>query len=165
MAEENSPPMKIYKQIPLCIGSIKAVGRNHTNDAQGFKFRSINDVFDAVNKVFAEHSVTIEPRYEIIRDEIGKNKNNNPQRMCLLKGTFKLFADDGSYIQVETYGEGIDAGDKAFYKAQTGALKYCLFQTLQIPVADPNDPDFTTTEIGNNAVNNAVVLEEKPLPF
>lgn len=142
---------KILKQIPLCIGSIKAVGRNHLNSGQGFKFRSINDVFDAVNLVFAEHHVTIEPQYQIVRDEIGFNSKGNPQRVVLLKGVFKLYAEDGSFIQVETFGEGIDPGDKAFYKAQTGALKYCLFQALQIPTNDSNDPDFTAQDIGNNA--------------
>lgn len=142
---------KILKQIPLCIGSIKAVGRNHVNSSQGFKFRSINDVFDAVNIVFAEHGVTIEPQYQIVRDEVGLNRKGDPQRIVLLKGVFKLYADDGSFIQVETFGEGIDPGDKAFYKAQTGSLKYCLFQTLQIPTNDAIDPDATGQEIGNSA--------------
>jgi hypothetical protein len=40
-------------------------------------------------------------------------------------------------------GEGQDAGDKAVYKAMTGALKYCLLKTFLIPTGDDPERDET----------------------
>ncbi len=48
-------------------------------------------------------------------------------------------AASGTSITSQAFGEGADSGDKAAYKAQTGAYKYALRQTFCIETGD--DPD------------------------
>ncbi len=47
--------------------------------------------------------------------------------------------DSDEVLSVPSYGEGRDRGDKAPYKALTGALKYALIQTFLIATGD--DPE------------------------
>jgi hypothetical protein len=47
--------------------------------------------------------------------------------------------DSDEILSVPSYGEGRDSGDKAPYKALTGALKYALIQTFLIATGD--DPE------------------------
>ena len=47
--------------------------------------------------------------------------------------------DSDEILSVPSYGEGRDGGDKAPYKALTGALKYALIQTFLIATGD--DPE------------------------
>jgi len=53
-------------------------------------------------------------------------------------------AESGTYIDACAIGDGLDAGDKAAYKAATGALKYALRQTFIIETGD--DPDKVSSE-------------------
>lgn len=53
---------------------------------------------------------------------------------------FRLFdIDTGFYEETTITGEGIDKGDKAGYKAYTGALKYYLADTFMVATGD--DPE------------------------
>lgn len=51
-------------------------------------------------------------------------------------------------LTIASYGEGRDRGDKAPYKALTGALKYALIQTFLIATGD--DPEHEGSEDGGD---------------
>jgi hypothetical protein len=55
--------------------------------------------------------------------------------------------DTAEEITVKVAGEGLDAGDKAPYKAMTGALKYALLQSFLLATGD--DPEDERTNSAN----------------
>lgn len=58
------------------------------------------------------------------------------------KLTFTLFdTDTGFYENTTITGEGMDKGDKAGYKAYTGALKYYLANTFMVATGDDPEKD------------------------
>ena len=57
---------------------------------------------------------------------------------------------------VKVLGDGADTGDKASYKAMTGAMKYALRQTFVIETGD--DPDDTPSDVQERAP------KDKPAP-
>lgn len=59
--------------------------------------------------------------------------------------------DTGFYETTAITGEGIDKGDKAGYKAYTGALKYFLADTFMVATGD--DPETESPEVGMNKSN------------
>ena len=65
--------------------------------------------------------------------------------------------ESGFYETTIITGEGIDKGDKAGYKAYTGALKYYLANTFMVATGD--DPE---TESPDNKMNSKV--EKKATP-
>lgn len=62
---------------------------------------------------------------------------------------FTLFdIDTGFFEKTNITGEGIDKGDKAGYKAYTGALKYYLANTFMVTTGD--DPEKESPEVKMN---------------
>lgn len=58
------------------------------------------------------------------------------------KLVFRLFdTDTGFYEETTITGEGMDKGDKAGYKAYTGALKYYLANTFMVATGDDPEKD------------------------
>ena len=108
--------------------------------------------------MLAKHKVSIIPKYTLISHEVTtevkKNEWNGKitektqtTRSVLLQGNYKITAEDGSYEEVTTFGEAIDFGDKAFNKAMSQALKYCLFQVFCIPTEEEKDTEHQSPEI------------------
>ena len=67
--------------------------------------------------------------------------------ICKIKYTF--YAEDGSFVEAITIGEGMDTGDKATNKAMAIAFKYALFQVFCIPTEEmkADDPDNECHEV------------------
>ena len=69
------------------------------------------------------------------------NKDAQPNGR-LPKIEFRLFdIETGFYESTTITGEGIDKGDKAGYKAYTGALKYYLADTFMVATGDDAEND------------------------
>lgn len=122
-----------------------AVGKEKTSK-QNYKYRGIDDVMNALHPLLAKHKVFVVP--QVITNEREErqtaNGNNLIYSICNIKYTF--YAEDGSFIEAITRGEGMDSGDKASNKAMAIAFKYALFQVFCIPTEEMKDPDGETPE-------------------
>lgn len=132
---------KIYQAIPAIMGEINAIGKNKRNTSQGFMYRGIDDVMNAINPALVKNKVFIVPEImDQMREERKSNKGANLiYSICRIR--FKFFAEDGSSVEAVTIGEGMDSGDKATNKAMAIAFKYACFQIFCIPTEEMKDPD------------------------
>ena len=137
---------KIYKAIPCIMGEINAVGKNKKNTQQGFMYRGVDDVMNAINPALVKNNVFIVPEViEQSREERKTAKGGSLlYSVCRMK--FRFYADDGSYVEAVTTGEGMDSGDKSTNKAMAVAFKYACFQVFCIPTEEMKDPDAETPE-------------------
>ena len=132
---------KIFQAIPAIMGEINAVGKNKKNIQQGFMYRGIDDVMNAINPALVHHKVFIVPEIlEQSREERQTNKGAN-LIYSICKMRFRFCAEDGSSVEAVTVGEGMDSGDKATNKAMAIAFKYACFQVFCIPTEEISDPD------------------------
>lgn len=136
---------KIYEAICNVMADIGAVGKNDVNKTQGFKYRGIDAVMNALNPAMIKNKVFVSP--EIIeqhREEKTTAKGGNLIfSICKIK--FRFYTTDGSYVDAVTIGEGMDSGDKATNKAMSIAFKYACFQVFCIPTEELlDDPDKET---------------------
>lgn len=131
----------IYKAINNVMSEIGAIGKNQKNQQQGFMFRGIDAVMNAINPALIKNKVFVVPEIlEQIREERQtKTGTNLIYSVCKVKYTF--FAEDGSSVQAIVIGEGMDSGDKATNKAMSIAFKYACFQVFCIPTEEMKDPD------------------------
>ena len=53
----------------------------------------------------------------------------------------RFVAEDGSFVESEMVGEGVDTGDKAMMKAQANALKYAIWYTFAVPTHEKLDSE------------------------
>lgn len=143
----NNVPM-IYKALAGVIADVGSVAKDKVNRQQGFKFRSIDDVYNALHPALAKNKVVIIPRVlERKCEVVGKTKNGTDMIKVICKVKFGLYAEDGSNEEAIIYGEGIDTGDKATNKAMAIAYKYACFQVFCIPTEDMVDPDAESLEL------------------
>ena len=131
---------KIYQAIPAVMAEINAVGKNKRNQQQGFMYRGIDDVMNGINPALVKHKVFLVPELlEQTREERQTLKGGNLiYSICRIR--FRFYAEDGSYVDAVTVGEGMDSGDKATNKAMAVAFKYACFQVFCIPTEEMKDP-------------------------
>lgn len=144
----------IYKAIAGVIADVGSVGKDKVNKQQGFKFRSIDDVYNALHPALAKNKVFIVPEIlEQTREVVGTTKNGAKMTMVICKIKYTFFAEDGSHIESIIIGEALDTGDKATNKAMAIAYKYACFQVFCIPTEEMVDPDAESPEVKAGAAN------------
>lgn len=136
--------MNIYESIASIMQEVPTIGKEKTNKQQGFKYRGIDDVMNAFQPILAKNKVFIVPQVlEQTREErTTRNGGNLIYSICRIKFTF--YAEDGSFIEAITIGEGMDNSDKSTNKAMAVAMKYAMFQVFCIPTEEMIDPDGET---------------------
>lgn len=146
MSENQSYPL-IYAAMSNVMKDVDAVGKDKKNQQQGFSYRGIDDVYNALNQVMAKHGVfTTSEIYEEKREE-RVSASGKALTYTMLKIRYTFWALDGSNVQTEILGEGMDSGDKSSNKAMAIAHKYALLQAFCIPTVDLVDPDSQTHEL------------------
>lgn len=132
---------QIYAAISAAMADISAIGKDKYNQQQGFKFRGIDDVMNALKPILTKNKIFTVPQVLEQTREIKVTAKGGELRYSLLKIAFRFYATDGSFVEAVTLGEGMDSGDKASNKAMAIAYKYALFQVFCIPTEEMTDPD------------------------
>ena len=139
--ETTHAPGQIYQLIGKAIGMIGAIGKDNVNQQQKFRYRGIDQVYNALNPVMAELGIFFCPEVLDMRREDRVTKNGTALTYTILTIRFTAFAPDGSNVSLTVMGEGMDSGDKGCNKAMSVAMKYAMFQLFCIPTEEMKDPD------------------------
>ena len=154
MSEKN-----VFALMGEAMRQIGAVGKDSVNQTQGFKYRGIDAVMNALNPVMAKLGLFIVPEVlEQTREEresvkeYGGKVTKTLLKYSILKIKYTVYAPDGSNVSAVVIGEGMDSGDKASNKAMAVGLKYAAFQMFMIPTeemaeSDPDKESFTVTSV------------------
>lgn len=149
--------MDVYKKIAAvsAVMAQEGISKSRNNQQQGYKFRGIDDVYNALAPVLAEHQLVILPRV-LSRDVTERVSGNNKALFYVtVEVEFDIVsATDGSKHTIKTYGEAMDSADKATNKAMSAAYKYAAMQTFCIPTEGDNDADSHTHEVAPRQQQN-----------
>ncbi len=141
---------KVYSAIAAVAGALskKGIEKDQKNAMQNYEFRGIDDLYNVLGPILAEHKLCILPRV-LGRETIeGTTKKGGVSFHTILDVEFDLVsAEDGSCHAVRTQGESIDTSDKSVNKALIAAYKYLAFIMFCIPVKGMADADRDTPEI------------------
>lgn len=146
----------VYQLIAAVSADIakSGISKSNNNQQQGYKFRGIDDVYNALAPIISKHGLVIVPR--ILSRELTERESSNkrPLFTVVVDAEFDFISShDGSKHTAKTYGEAMDMADKATNKAMSAAYKYAAFQTFCIPTEGDNDADSTTHEVAAKQVN------------
>jgi hypothetical protein len=140
----------VYQLIAAVSADLARTGisKAQKNDQQGYKFRGIDDVLNALAPILATHGLVILPRV-IARSQTERtNARGGVLFYVVAEVEFDFVSShDGSKHTVKVFGEAMDSGDKATNKAMSAAYKYAAFQAFCIPTEGDNDADKTTHEV------------------
>lgn len=132
---------KIFQAIPAIMAEIDAIGKNRRNDTQRFMYRGVDDVMNALNPALVHNKVFIAPEILEQSREDRVSSKGTPLIYSVCRMRFRFYAEDGSFVDTVTIGEGMDSGDKSTNKAMAVAFKYACFQVFCIPTEEMKDPD------------------------
>ena len=144
---------------------MKAVGgiaKKDRNQAQGFNFRGIDSVVNAVSPQLQKFGVIVVPSVEDYSyDTVEIGRNRTAMGHVKVKVTYTFIGANGDAIKSTVVAEAMDSGDKATAKAMSVAFRTCLLQTLALPTDEP-DPDSQSYERSNasDALSASAILNK-----
>lgn len=149
-AIDATPKPNVYACIAAVSEDIAHTGiaKSRKNAQQGYSFRGIDEVYNALAPMLAKHKLVILPRM-LKRECVERTaKSGSAQFFVTVEAEFDFVSalDPSSRHVVRTFGEAQDSADKATNKAMSAAYKYAAFQAFCIPTEGDNDADATTPE-------------------
>ncbi len=136
--------MKVHEALSAVMADVQAVGKNDRNTEQGWSFRGVDAVVNAVGPALRKHGVTIVPKLLAAdrRDIVTRLKNGNERigHECVVTVEYRIIGPEGDELTGTSVGESIDYGDKGTAQAMSVAYRTWWLQLLCIPTDEP-DPD------------------------
>lgn len=149
--------MNIFQRMSAITAELQTVAKNltvSTGKNNSYKAVSERDIIDAVKPIEVKHGVYSYPvDREILESEILESETEYQGKVTKkttffsrIKTTYRFVNMDKpeEYIDMVTFAEGIDSGDKGSGKAMTYADKYALMKAYKISTGD--DPDQNASE-------------------
>lgn len=149
----DTKAMNIFEKIQAVSNEVRNVEKNLVIGTGNSAYKAVGEL-DVVMKVKEAETkfrvVSIPVRQELVKSEIIRVVGNNGYEKLtysdIVKMTVKIVNLDNTSetIEVESFGRGLDAGDKGFGKASTYARKYALLNAYKIATGE--DPDAHKSE-------------------
>lgn len=150
MNDDIMKPPHVYTAIAEVMGELAktGIGKNNKNTQQNYKFRGIDDVYNALAPLLSRAKLLILPRVLNRTVTERETRNGGVLFYVVLDVEFDLVSGvDGSKHTVRIVGEAMDSADKASNKAMSAAYKYACIEAFCIPTEGDNDADATTHEV------------------
>ena len=145
--------MNIYEKLSAITNEISAVAKNLNVGYGKSQYKAVGeaDVLAAVKPAEEKYKVYSYPAgRRVIESNVltSLDKDGNEKRQLFMRlevvYRFVNMENPEEYIDITTYGDGVDPGDKAPGKAMTYADKYALLKAYKIITGD--DPDQKASE-------------------
>ena len=138
--------MTAAELIAAVMQEVQGVAKSDTNQAQGFKFRGIDAVVNAVGPALRKHGGFIVPRIWSANYEQAESARGGRINICKLEVEYQFHSSSGDYIGAVVAAEAFDSGDKATAKAMSVAFRTAMLQVFCLPTDEP-DPDSFSYEV------------------
>lgn len=148
MEEEKGDKLNLYQKIQLVANKVKNISKNMQVGNGSYGYKAVSDIDVTLKVKDAEKEfglVSIPTRQELVSHDVLRSGDGGGKEKItysfLIKMTTKIVDTDNpsDFIEVESFGHGLDSGDKGFGKASTYARKYALLNAYKIATGE--DPD------------------------
>lgn len=168
MKLEDIKKLNIYEKMSAITNELGVVAKNLNVDmGKGKSYKAVQekDVLDAVKPIEEKYRVYSYPKERKVIDngileketQYGISKN----MYLRIETTYEFVNIDNpeEKIQMTSYADGIDSGDKATGKAMTYSDKYSLLKAYKIATGDDPDKE-ASPEKGYTKLQDTKLLEE-----
>ena len=136
-SESNPQELNLREKFAEVRRRLGYVQKRGHNERHNYSYVTAADLAGSVGDILAELGVVVIPQLQSISTETPRS---SPERIARIVMNYRFIdARSGEELSVRVAGEGADPGDKAPYKAMTGALKYALLQSFLLATGD--DPE------------------------
>lgn len=123
----------IWARLNKVLAEVEQVKKRGRNNFHNYDYVMEADLTDAIRPLMAKHGLSMTFGTGELR-ELASG-------VLAVQCKITLGDVDGNEMIVEMWGTGQDKGDKALYKAYTGAVKYFLYKTFMISTNDDPEKD------------------------
>jgi hypothetical protein len=158
MTEQPPPPDRPAKNALLrgmnkIMGQLAkdGIGKDRENKQQNFKFRGIDDIYDAVAPLLAQNGILVWPEMLTRECSVRESRSGGALLNVVVtaKFTFEAMEDESKRTVGPFYGEAMDSGDKATSKAMSVAYREAMIKVFCIPVGGNADGDNQSYEVAD----------------
>jgi len=123
------------------------VKKSAKNTYDKYDYSTLEDFTEAVSKPMKENGLALVTQVDHV-DNLPdrKTKSGGIEHAVQVRLTGRLMHSLGEWIEATSFGEGQDRGDKAIYKAITGARKYLLASMLGLVTSDEPERDASSNQ-------------------
>lgn len=148
-ANESAPHVIVAMNAVTSELAGEGISKSRANQQQGYKFRGIDEVLNALARIIADNKLVIIPHVQSREITERQTKSGGALFSVVVNVAYTFVsAVDGSRETIGPFdGEAMDSADKATNKAMSAAYKYMAIQTFCIPTEGDNDADQTTHEV------------------
>jgi len=132
---------------------LELVNKNGVNEHQRYSYAKLEDYINAIKVSLEEQRLFIITNISEVKRLKPREGRNSTQYPVQIRLTIRLCHESGEWFETDCYGEGQDTGDKAIYKAITGARKYGVACLLGLATTD--DPENDEPKTGSNNNDNS----------
>jgi len=145
----------LHSKIAAVLKDLGAVSKTGMNQQQGFTYRSMEEITNALHPLLARHGVFIAPTQARYERETRTTARGTLQTYTVVTVKYDVYcSEDDDHITMETLGESADSGDKSIGKAQTYAYKVLLQQLFAICSNEREDPDAYSPEESEEVISS-----------
>lgn len=151
--QQQAPQRSLIKKLAEVMAEVERVPKDGHNSYHGYDYATESAITAAVRGGMARRNLMLVS--SVVDTKLAEidRKNGGKDRLVSLLVEFTVHdGDSGETLAFRKWGEGQDPGDKASYKAETGALKYALLKLFQIPTGDDPERDGSTPAPRDQAV-------------
>ncbi len=128
---------------------VQGLAKRDKNTSQGFNFRGIDAVMNAVGPALRKHGGFIVPIVVESRNSVGQTAKGSNLNLVHVVVDYSVYGSEGEPVVGRVAAEAFDSGDKATAKAMSVAYRTFLLQLLCLPTDEP-DPDSFSYELGKS---------------
>ena len=159
----------LYKKIAAVTAAVSRIPKNGFNSFHRYKYATESDITDGLRELLTANGLAFLPPSVLAYERTStQKKDGSPgDDLTRVQMQFELgCADTGEVYSSIMWGEGQDSGDKGFYKAYTGAVKYFLMKTFLIATGDDpeQDPQPRATETATYQPRQSAPQAATPRP-
>ena len=135
--KEGEPrPGRIFEAMAQIMREVQPVPKRDVNREIGYQYRGIDSIYNGLHAIMAKHGVIMTSTILAEANNTRTTAKGNPIYWTRLTVRFRFIASDGSFVETQAVGDGMDTGDSSASKAMTAAQKTALIQTFLIETGE-----------------------------
>lgn len=135
MTESN---LNILKKLHAIMSELDYIQKDSRNEFHKYSYASEKAIKEAVHPLLVKHGVLF---------VLSGHESERSGEFTTAKFNFRFIdVETGEQLELFLCGQGQDKGDKGYWKAVTGAIKYILTSTFLIPTGDDPEADTKTDQ-------------------
>jgi len=145
---DSAKKQNLFEKIQSVSNEIRNITKDMTVGSGSYSYKAVSDLDVTLAVKDAETKfrlVSIPIKQELVNSEIIRTVKKNGEEGLTFVDTIKMTIKivdlelPTDFLEVESFGKGVDSGDKGFGKASTYARKYALLNAYKIATGE--DPD------------------------